>query len=84
MKPISNIAYQIQSLTVSLILDLQQNIYKQVKKTYYMSAGFADRRVVGLEDLRIDAFLEFPNKKYSSILYLIGYIAYGLHLCYKI
>ena len=39
MKPISNIAYQIQYLTIFCILDLQENIYKKIKKTYYMSAG---------------------------------------------
>ena len=30
-----------QYLTISFILDLQENIYNKVKKTYYMSAGFA-------------------------------------------
>ena len=46
MKPISNIAYQIQYLTIFFILGLQENIYKQVKKTYYMLAGFAGQHVV--------------------------------------
>ena len=41
-----------------LYLDLQENIYTQVKKTYYMSAGFAGRHVVGFGDLSIDVFLE--------------------------
>ena len=36
-------------------------IYKQVKKSYYMSAGFAGRHVVGFEDLSIDIFLEVQN-----------------------
>ena len=46
-----------QYLTISFILNLQENIYKKVKKTYYMSAG------VGFEDLSIDVFLEVQNKK---------------------
>ena len=37
MNPISNIAYYIQYLTISFILDLQENIYKKVKKIHYMS-----------------------------------------------
>ena len=49
-----------------------------------MSAGFAGRHVVGFGDLSIDAFLEVQNKRYSEILYLIDYIAYGFHLWYKI
>ena len=45
-----------------------------------MSAG----EVVGFEDLSVDVFLEVQNKKkYKSMMYLIDYIAYGLHLCYK-
>ena len=32
LKPISNIAYQIQCLTIFLILDLQENIYKKFRK----------------------------------------------------
>ena len=65
-----------------LIWDLQENIYTKVKKTYYMSAGFAGRHVVDFEDLNIiiDILLEVQDRKYSSRLYLIGYIAYGLHL----
>ena len=59
-------------------MDLRE---RKNKKYYYMSAG---RHVVGFEDLSIDVFLGFQNKKYSWILYLIGYIAYGLHLWYKI
>ena len=65
------------------ILDLQENIYTQVSNTYYMSAGEAGRHVVGLLDFFIDVFLEVQNKKYSGILYLIDYIAHGLHLGYK-
>ena len=60
-------------------MDLQENIYKKVKKTYYMSAGFAGRHVVGFEDLSIDVFLEVQNKRYSQILYLIDYVVPGLH-----
>ena len=47
------------------ILDLQENIYKKVKKTYYMSAGFAGQHVVDFGDLNIDIFLEVQDKKYS-------------------
>ena len=65
MKPISNIVYQIQYLTTSSILDLQENIYKKVKKTYYRSAGFAGRHVVDFGDLNIDIFLEVQDKKYN-------------------
>ena len=46
-------------------MDLQENIYKQVKKTYYVSAGFAGRHVVYFGDLGIDIFLEVQNKRYS-------------------
>jgi hypothetical protein len=84
MKPISNIVYQIQYLTISFIWDLQENIYKKVTKSFYISAGFASRHVMGFEDLSIDDFLEVQNERYSQILYLIDYIAYGLHLWYQI
>ena len=47
------------------ILDLQENIYKKVKKTYYVSADEAGRCVVLFEDLSIDVFLEVQNEKYS-------------------
>ena len=47
---------------MSFILDLQENTYKKVKKTYYMSAGFAGQHVVGFGDLSIDVFLEVQNK----------------------
>ena len=66
-------------LVIFVILDLQENIYKKIKKTYYMSAGFAGRHVVGFEDLSIDVFLEVQNKRYSQILYLIDYVVPGLH-----
>jgi hypothetical protein len=59
-------------------LDLLESIYKQVKKTCYMSAGFASRHVVGFGDLSVDFVLEVQNKRYSQILYLIDYIAHGL------
>ena len=80
MKPRNNIAYQIQYLTISFIFDLQENIHEQVKNTYYMSAGFAGRHVVGLGDLSIDIFLEVQNKSYSQIWCLIDYVVPGLHL----
>ena len=43
---------------LSLILDLQENIYKQVEKIDYPSAGFAGRRIVDTGDLSIDIFLK--------------------------
>ena len=47
------------------MLDLQEHIYKKIKKTYYMSAGFAGRHVLGFGDLSIDVFLEVQNQKYN-------------------
>ena len=47
------------------MMDLQENIYKKVKKAYYMLAGFAGRHVVDFEDLSIDVFLAVQNKIYS-------------------
>ena len=44
------------------VLNLQENIYKKVKKTYYMSAGFGGRHVVDFGDLDIDIFLEVQDK----------------------
>ena len=84
MKRISNTVYWIRYLTISCILDLQENIYDKIKKTYYVSTGLAGRHVVGLGDLSVDIFLEAQGKKCSYIMYLINYIVYGLHLCYKI
>ena len=49
-----------------------------------MSAGEAGRHAVGVIDFFIDVFLEVQDKQYSEILYLIYYVAYGLHLGYKI
>ena len=63
MKPISNIVYQIQYLTICFILDLQDNIYKKVKKTYYMLAGSVGQHVVGFWGLNINIFLEVQDKK---------------------
>ena len=54
---------------MSFILGVQENIYKKVKKTHYMSAG-----EVGFGVLNIDIFLEVQNKRHSQILYLIDYI----------
>ena len=86
MKPINNIVYYIQYLTISVILDLPENIYAQVPKTnyMYMSAGEAGRYVVSVLECVIDVFLEVQYKRYSQILYLIDYIACGLHLWYTI
>ena len=83
MKPRNNIVYWIQYLTMFLILDLQENIYKRVRNTYYMSAGSAGRHVVGFEDFTIDIFLEVQNKRYIQILYLIDYVVLGLHFWKK-
>ena len=47
-----------------------------------MLAGSAGQHVVGFWDSNIDIFPEVQDKKYSYILYLIGYIAYGLHFWY--
>ena len=38
------------------MFDLQENIYRKIRKTYYMSAGFAGRYVLGLGDLSIFCF----------------------------
>ena len=65
-------------------MDLQENVYKKVRKTDYLLAGFAGQQVVGLGDLSIDIFLEVHNQKYSQILYLIEYNAHGVHFCSKI
>ena len=65
-------------------MDLQENIYKEVEKIDYPSAGFAGRRIVDFKDLNIDIFLEVHNQKYSWILYLIEYNAHGVHFCSKI
>ena len=50
------------------------SFYETVKKTYY--SGFVD--------LSIDVFLEVQNHRYGRLLYLIDYIAYGLHLWYNV
>lgn len=47
------------------MLDLQENIYKQLDNTYYISAGFAGRNVAGFCDLSIDVFLEVENSGHS-------------------
>ena len=67
MKPISNKQYSRLDIMFNyfFILDLQESIYNKIKKTYYMSAGFAGRHVVDFEDLNIDIFLEVQDKKYS-------------------
>ena len=70
----------IQYLTISFIFDLQENIYKKVKKTYYMSAGFASRHVVGCGDLSREIILEVRNKRNSQLLYPMDYVVPGLHI----
>ena len=64
-------------------MGLQENIYEQIKKPYYMSADLNGRHVMGFGDLTIGVFLEVKNKRYSKILYLIDCVAYELHLWYK-
>ena len=49
-----------------------------------MSAGEAGRHVVGFLDLFIDILLEVQDERYTKILYLIGYIAYGCPLCVQV
>ena len=41
MRPISHVVYQMQYLTISFILYLQEITYEKVRNAYYMSAGFA-------------------------------------------
>ena len=65
-------------------MDLQENIYKKVRKFDYPLAAFGGQQVVGFGDLSIDIFLEVQNEKYSWILYLIEYNAHGVHFCSKI
>ena len=50
---------------VSVYLYLQEAIHKQIKETYYMSAGFAGRHVVDFGALNVDMFLEVQDKRYS-------------------
>ena len=45
---------------MSIILDLQENIYTWVPQTHYMSASKAGRQVVSL--FFIDVFLEVQNQ----------------------
>ena len=63
MKTIANKVYLIHTLTIYCILDLRGNVCKEVKTTYYMSAGFASRHAVGDGDLTIDIFLEVQKQK---------------------
>ena len=55
----------IHYLTIFLILDLQENIYRKVEKIDYPSAGFAGIRIMDFGDLSIDIFLEVQNQKYK-------------------
>ena len=47
------------------MLDLKEHIYTKLQKTYYMSANFAGRHVVGFGDLSIDVFLGVQNSRYT-------------------
>ena len=51
-------------LSICFILVLQETIHKRVIKTYYISADFACRHVVGFGDLSIDVFLQVQDMKY--------------------
>ena len=50
---------------MSVIFDLQEDIYTEVPKTNYMSAGEAGGHVVGFPDVFIVVFLEVQNKRYG-------------------
>ena len=65
MKPISNLVHHIHYLAMNilLVLNLQINICKQVKKIIYASAGG-----MHLGNLSIDVFLEVNNNKYLNIV----------------
>ena len=54
--------------TIMFSLDLQESIYKKVKKTYYVSAGFAGRHVEGFGDLSIDVLLQKGGKGITEII----------------
>ena len=54
-----------QYLTISLLLDLQENLCTRVAKTHYMSAGEAGQYVVGFLDFFIDVSLEVQKQRYS-------------------
>ena len=56
----------------------------QIQKTCYMSAGFTGRYAVCCRDLSVNIFLMVQNEIYSQMLYLIDYVANGLHLHYKL
>ena len=45
-----------------------------------MLAGEAGRHVVDFLDFFIDIILEVQDQTYCQIVYLIDYIAYGMHL----
>lgn len=75
MDPISNIAYLIQYLAIAFMLDPRKpSIIKSIKRTRSRpTCSF-------FGDLSIDGFLEVQNEN----LYLVDYIADGLHLLSKI
>jgi hypothetical protein len=58
------------------MLDLQGSIYTYVP-------GFAGRHLVGVHDSLIDVFLEVQDNRYSKMLLLIEYIAYGIRSKYS-
>jgi hypothetical protein len=86
MKSISNIVYKRQYSTISFLVDLQESIYKQSHEHLLHVGRLRRPTCSGFGGLKysIDVFLEAQDKRYSSVLYLIDYIAYGLHLGYEI
>ena len=59
--------------------------YLYLSHKHRLSVGRRSRpRIVGFLDLFIDMFLEVQNERYSLILYLIDYIAYGPQFPHKV
>ena len=65
-------------INYTFVLDHQESTHKQVKNTYYMSAG-----EVGFGDPNIDVFVEVQNVIQSKIWCLTNYIPDGLYLWFK-
>ena len=53
------------------------------KNTWVLKFDYPSAGIVGFLDLFIDIFQEVQNEKYSHILYLIDYIAYGPQFQHK-
>ena len=54
-----------QDLSISFVLDFQENLYTEVPQTHYMSASEGGRHVVSFLDCFINDFLEVQNTEYS-------------------